>query len=39
MSDGYKLKITTESPKAIKELGYAPHSFEEGLEILDKQLK
>jgi dTDP-4-dehydrorhamnose reductase len=25
--------------KAIKELGYAPHSFEEGLEILDKQLK
>ena len=25
--------------KAIKELGYAPHSFEEGLAILDKQLK
>lgn len=25
--------------KAIKELGYKPHSFEEGLEILDKQLK
>ena len=24
--------------KAIKELGYAPHSFEEGLEILDKQI-
>lgn len=24
--------------KAIKELGYAPHSFEEGLAILDKQL-
>ena len=24
--------------KAIKELGYAPHSFEEGLEILDKKI-
>lgn len=25
--------------KAIKELGYKPHSFEEGLALLDKQLK
>lgn len=25
--------------KAVRELGYKPHSFEEGLEILDKQLK
>jgi dTDP-4-dehydrorhamnose reductase len=25
--------------KAIKELGYAPHSFEEGLEILNQQLR
>lgn len=25
--------------KAIKELGYAPHSFEEGLQILDRQLR
>jgi dTDP-4-dehydrorhamnose reductase len=25
--------------KAIKELGYNPHSFHEGLEIVDKQLK
>lgn len=25
--------------KAIKELGYTPHSFKEGLAILDKQLK
>lgn len=24
--------------KAVKELGYAPHSFEEGMAILDKQL-
>jgi dTDP-4-dehydrorhamnose reductase len=25
--------------KSIKELGYLPHSFEEGLKIIDKQLK
>ncbi len=25
--------------KAIKELGYNPHSFEEGLTIIDHQLK
>jgi dTDP-4-dehydrorhamnose reductase len=25
--------------KSIKELGYAPHSFDEGLKIMDKQLK
>lgn len=25
--------------KAIKELGYAPHSFEEGLQLFDKQIK
>lgn len=25
--------------KTIRDLGYAPHSFQEGLEILDKQLK
>jgi dTDP-4-dehydrorhamnose reductase len=25
--------------KAIKDLGYAPHSFEEGLQLFDKQIK